>query len=92
MKKTITAYCYASGHIGFGATLPDGAIALATGEEKTVRDIITVNARLSRQDNKTLFVPGVSEADNQREGMAAVARFIHWLGKSNQSGFRALGV
>lgn len=92
MKKTITAYCYPSGHIGFGATLPDGAIALATGEEKTVRDIITVNAHLSRQDNKTLFVPGVSEADSQREGMAAVARFIQWLRKSNQSGFRALGV
>ncbi len=34
MKRTITAYCFASGHIDFGATLPEGAIALATGEEK----------------------------------------------------------
>lgn len=92
MKKTITAYCFASGHIDFGVTLPEGAIALATGEEHTVREIITGNARLSRHDNETLFVPGVPEAENQREGITAVARFIQWLAKSNQAGFRALGV
>lgn len=91
MKKTITAYCFSSGHIDFGATLPEGAIALATGEEKTVRDIITGNARVSLHDKKTLFVPGVPEALNQREGITAVAQFIQWLGKSNQPGFRALG-
>ncbi|QLG90909.1 host nuclease inhibitor protein [Pseudomonas yamanorum] len=91
MKKTITAYCFASGHIEFGVTLPEGAIALAQGEEKMVRDILTGNARVSRQDNETLFVPGVPEAENQREGIAAVARFIQWLGKNNQPGFRALG-
>lgn len=91
MKKTITAYCFASGHIDFGVTLPEGAIALATGEEKTVREIITGSARLSRHDNETLFVPGVPEAENQRDGITAVANFIQWLAKSNQPGFRALG-
>lgn len=91
MKKTITAYCFASGHIEFGATLPDGAIALATGEETIVRDIVSVNARLSRIDNETLFVPGVPEAANQRECIVAVARFIQWIAKSNRPGFRALG-
>ncbi|NMY01491.1 host nuclease inhibitor protein [Pseudomonas sp. WS 5059] len=92
MKKTITAYCFASGHIDFGVSVPEGAIALAVGEEKIVRDIVTVSARLSRLDNETIFVPGVPEAANQREGITAVARFIQWLGKSNQPGFRALGV
>ncbi|MDE2033371.1 MAG: host nuclease inhibitor protein, partial [Pseudomonas sp.] len=79
MKKTITAYCFASGHIDFGVTLPEGAIALAVGEEKTVRDVVSVNARLSRVDNETLFVPGVPEAASQREGIAAVAHFIQRL-------------
>lgn len=92
MKKTITAYCFASGHIDFGTTLPEGAIALAKGEETIVRDIISVSARLSRYDNETLFVPGVPEAANQREGIVAVARFIQWIAKSNRPGFRALGV
>lgn len=91
MKKTITAYCFASGHIDFGVTLPEGAIALALGEEKMVRDIIAGTAHLSRLDNETLFVPGVPEAQTQREGITAVARYIQWLGKSNQPGFRALG-
>ncbi|MDE1909417.1 MAG: host nuclease inhibitor protein [Pseudomonas sp.] len=91
MKKTITAYCFASGHIDFGVTLPEGAIALAVGEEKTVRDVVSVNARLSRVDNETLFVPGVPEAASQREGIAAVAHFIQRLALSNQAGFRALG-
>lgn len=91
MKKTITAYCFASGHIDFGATLPEGAIALAVGEEKTVRDVVSVNARLSRVDNRTLFVPGVPEAAGQREGITAMAHFIQRLALSNQTGFRALG-
>lgn len=91
MKKTITAYCFASGHIDFGTSVPEGAIALATGEEKKVRDIIIGTARLSRLDNETLFVPGVPEAPSQREGITAVERYIQWLGKSNQRGFRALG-
>ncbi|KAA6167172.1 host nuclease inhibitor protein [Pseudomonas veronii] len=91
MKKTITAYCFASGHIDFGVSLPEGAISLAIGEEKTVRDIVSVNARLSLLDNETLFVPGVPEAASQREGITAVAHFIQQLAKSNQSGFRALG-
>ena len=91
MKKTITAYCFASGHIDFENTLPEGAIALAQGEEKLGRNVITVTARLSRLDNVTLFVPGVPEAQSQREGVTAVAHYIQLLGKYNQPGFRALG-
>ncbi|WPN56667.1 hypothetical protein [Pseudomonas sp. P9_31] len=90
-EMKITAYCFASGHIEFGSTVPDGAIALAIGEDKTVREIISGTAQLSRQDNETWFVPGVAGAPNQREGILAMARYIQWLGKSNQPGFRALG-
>ena len=91
MKKTTTAYCFVSGHIGFGACVPEGAFGLAEGDDKTVRDIVSVNARLSRVDNETLFVPGVPEAANPRDGITAVAQFIQQLGTRNQSGFRALG-
>lgn len=91
MGKTI-AYCFASGHIQFGSSVPDGAIGIATGEDQQVRDVIEVTARLSRHDNETLFVPGVPEAASQREGLVALARYIQYLGERNGPGFRALGV
>lgn len=87
----VTAYCFASGQIEFGTEVPEGGISIAVGEEKKVREIVELHARLSRIDNKTLYVPGVPEAANQREGLTALARFIQWLARSNQSGFRALG-
>lgn len=91
-QSQTTAYCFGSGNIQFGALVPEGAIALAVGNEDKVREIIGVTAQLSRQDNETLFVPGVADAPNQREGLTALARYIQWLGQRNQPGFRALGV
>ncbi|WP_137972384.1 host nuclease inhibitor protein [Pseudomonas sp. F(2018)] len=90
MAKTI-AYCFASGHIQFGSSVPEGAIGIARGEDQQVRDVIEVTARLSVFDNATLFVPGVPEAASQREGLVALARYIQSLGERNGPGFRAMG-
>lgn len=90
MSKVI-AYCFASGHIQFGADIPEGAIGIASGDDQKVRDTIEVTARLSRHDNETLFVPGVPEAASQREGLTALARYIQYLSERNGPGFRAMG-
>lgn len=90
-SNDITAYCFGSGHIQFGPSIPDGAIGIAVGDREKVLDIIEVTARLSRHDNETLFVPGVPEAQTQREGLTALARYIQYLGQRNEPGFRALG-
>lgn len=87
----VTAYCFASGHIHFGVEVTEGGIAIAVGEQATVREIIEATARLSRDDNTTLLVPGVPEAANQREALTAMARYIQHLAQRNQPGFRALG-
>lgn len=87
---TIIAYCWASGLIQFGPSVPDGAIGIARGEEAKVRDVIEVTARHAK-DNERLLVPGVPEAANEREGLAALARYIQWLGERNGPGFRAMG-
>lgn len=87
----MTAYCHASGHIQFGTHVPDGCIGIASGERKKVLDIIGATARVSRFDNETLFVPGVSEAPSQRESLTALAQYIQWLGERNEPGFRAMG-
>ncbi|MCY1375716.1 hypothetical protein D9M69_631500 [compost metagenome] len=52
--------------------------------------MIEVTARLA-YDNASLLVPGVPEAPNPRAAIAALARYIQWLGERNEPGFRALG-
>ncbi|EIB1050995.1 hypothetical protein [Salmonella enterica] len=73
MKSTITAYCWASGLIEFGNTLPEGAIPIVTGSEKRVRDVVTVLARHAY--NGDLLVPGIPEAASQDDGREALVRF-----------------
>lgn len=89
MSKII-AYCWSGGLIQFGPSVPDGAIGIARGEEAKVRQVIEATARLAK-DNERLLVPGVPEAKCEREGLAALARYIQCLGDQNAPGFRAMG-
>ncbi|EAA6526947.1 host nuclease inhibitor protein [Salmonella enterica subsp. enterica] len=73
MKPTITAYCWASGLIEFGNTLPEGALPIVTGNEKNVRDVVGVLARHAY--NGDLLVPGIPETANQNEAREALVRF-----------------
>ncbi|EAV0793334.1 host nuclease inhibitor protein [Salmonella enterica] len=73
MKPIITAYCWASGLIEFGETLPEGALPIVTGSEKQVRDEVTVLARHAYDGD--LLVPGIPEAASQDEGREALVRF-----------------
>ncbi|EHW4150227.1 host nuclease inhibitor protein [Salmonella enterica subsp. enterica serovar Kottbus] len=73
MKSTITAYCWASGLIEFGNTLPEGALPIVTGSEKNVRDVVGVLARHAY--NGDLLVPGIPEAVDQNEAREALERF-----------------
>ncbi|EDG5874071.1 host nuclease inhibitor protein [Salmonella enterica subsp. enterica serovar Newport] len=73
MKSTITAYCWASGLIEFGNTLPEGALPIVTGNEKQVRDEVTVMARHAYSGD--LLVPGIPEAADQNEAREALERF-----------------
>ncbi|EIE4825895.1 host nuclease inhibitor protein [Salmonella enterica] len=73
MKPTITAYCWASGLIEFGHTLPEGALPIVTGSEKKVREEVEVLARHAY--NGELLVPGIPEAASQSEAREALVRF-----------------
>ncbi len=73
MKPTITAYCWASGLIEFGNTLPEGALPIVTSSEKNVRDVVGVLARHAY--NGDLLVPGIPEAADQNEAREALERF-----------------
>lgn len=81
------AYCYRSGHIEFGNALPAGALPLAHGKDKLVRQHISVTARLA-YDNKTLLVPGIPEAKDDSEARAALVAHLRWLKKRERKGFK----
>lgn len=72
------AYCYRSGQIKFGRSVPTGAIQVARGPAKKLRAMISVTARHA-YDGKTLLVPGIPEAETEREAESALRRFLDWI-------------
>lgn len=67
------AYCGADGVIHFGPVVPAGALSFAEGIESDLHRAIFGSARLA-YDGETWLVPGVPEAVDQNEGIAALIR------------------
>lgn len=84
---SIRAYCFASGHIKFGRTLPKGSLPIASGPAAELRDFIETKARHGYRTRKIegrptkipgtdcLLVPGLPEAPDQ---FAALDKFREW--------------
>lgn len=84
------AYCWATGLIQFGRTVPKGAIPIARGRDKPLRDRIDVLARHGKgASDGLLLVPGVPEApespDDKLKG-DALAAWIDWCAKLQSHG------
>lgn len=85
------AYCYASGLIESGSTLPDGAITIATGPERPLKEFIetvarhgyrteTINGRPTAiRGTEHLLVPGIPEALDQTDRLLALYKFLDWI-------------
>jgi hypothetical protein len=98
------AYCYASGLIQFGRKTPDGAIAIAAGPAKPLRDLIDARARHGYETRKVkgrptkipgtecLLVPGVPEAPDQEAGGDALGAFCKWIGEKPPKGITVFGM
>lgn len=78
MGKPLIAYCFASGQIAFGRSLPNGTIEIARGKDAVVRKEVAVTARLA-YDGKTLLVPGIPEAPDQAVAFNMLALHLRWL-------------
>ena len=75
------AYCYATGQIEFGRTVPRGALPIASGHERKLRPIIEAIARHGWKEG-VLLVPGIPEtAPDQIKGLEALERFITQVAK-----------
>lgn len=96
------AFCFASGLIEFGRSVPSGAIVIARGPAKELRDFIEVNARHGYRTRliggrrtkvpgtDTLLVPGIPEAPNQRVAGDALAQWSKWIATKAPKGVRVL--
>jgi hypothetical protein len=85
------AFCYASGLIDFARTTPDGALPIARGPARALRDFIEPLARHGYSTRKVrgrptkipgtehLLVPGVPEAINQSGALVALRRWLRWI-------------
>lgn len=71
------AYCWATGLIEFGRTMPEGAIEVARGGAKKLREIVGVRARHGYGKGQ-LLVPGVPEASSQQEKGDALFAWLKW--------------
>jgi len=92
------AFCFASGLIAFGPKVPAGAIRIASGPDKRLRDFISGRARHGYRTKEvdgrpqkirgsdTLLVPGVPEAPDQMAGGDALRRWCDWLKKGAPEG------
>lgn len=81
----LVAYCWATGEIGFGSSVPDGAIEIARGDAVKVRNLVEVTARHGwRQGPKgqrtTVFlVAGVPESADQQSAGDALGAYLLWI-------------
>lgn len=93
------AYCWASGLIEFGPTLPEDALPIARGRERTLRPFIEGNARHGYSTvivdgrptkvpgSDTLLVPGIPESGgDQSKALDALYAFRKWLAKQPPKG------
>lgn len=86
-------YCYASGLIAFGRTLPEGALPIASGPPKALRAFIEAHARHGYRtriangrptkipDSDMLLVPGAPEAPDQAAALDALQAWCRRIGQ-----------
>lgn len=72
------AYCWASGQIEFGTRIPEGALPIARGPARKVRDFVEAVARHA-YEGETLLVPGIPEAPDQSAALTALQAWLDWI-------------
>lgn len=82
---TAVLYAWRNGVMRVGARCPEGAMALATGGEKRLRRFMCARSRHAR-DGRTKLVPGVPEAETDRQAFRAVGMFLKWLHQAPVAG------
>jgi hypothetical protein len=75
------AFCWATGLIGFGPAVPNGALALARGPRRALHESVAVRARHAKPRSPTkqaFLVPGIPEAGSEKLAGDALEAFLNW--------------
>ena len=82
--EPVHAWAWQSGLIEFGREVPEGALKFATGMDAKLRDLVGGLARNGQGKSAgKLLVPGVPEADNERQQIDAFIAWVQWCAKGN---------
>lgn len=74
-------FCFRNGVIGFARKTPPGAIQIASGPARKLRQVITVCARHGYEPG-VLLVPGVPEAElRATDPLVALRSFQEWVNR-----------
>lgn len=96
------AFCWASGLIEFGQRTPAGAIPIARGPAKVLREFVggvarhgykahRVGGRMQKiPGSERLLVPGVPEASTDTAAVDALRAWCDWIGKQAPDGVTVL--
>lgn len=77
------AYAWASGHIEFGRSVPDGALHIAKAPARKLKPVIEACARHGYGASVgVLLVPGIPEAPSQAKKLSALIAFQQFVLKS----------
>ncbi len=81
-STTIKAYVWGNGVVEFGHETPEGAIEFANGQGEEFIESIQVRCRIAypideegKKQPDQWLMPGVPEAENEKEALDAVVRF-----------------
>ncbi|WP_309771355.1 hypothetical protein [Agrobacterium larrymoorei] len=66
--------CYRSGEVFVARRAPKGSMKIVAGHGRRLRRILTACARHSH-DGKSMLVPGLIEAQNDKQAIEAVKQF-----------------
>ncbi len=72
------AFCYRSGEIGIGISVPSGALAFAKGRSATMHRMIMAASRHSHEVG-VFLVPGIPEAATSKDAEDALLDWCDWL-------------
>lgn len=77
------AYCWRGGIIEFGPRIPDGALPIDRGTERSVRRRVEPLARRAYKAG-VLLVPGIPEAESDVDALAAYQRFVDLINRKRR--------
>lgn len=81
-RTPMIAWCWASGLIEIGETVPEGAIKFAHGPKADLKCVLEAVARHGKGASEgKLIVPGIPEAESQQAAGDALQAFMDWARK-----------